>query len=71
MYASANRAALLISGDLAGAIRALKSESEEGRAQVISGPVAFRTLLSEVPEIARLYSFAFQDRFWGVGEGRE
>jgi len=64
VYGAANRAALMLSGDLAGAIRALKSESEGGRAQVVSGPVAFRNLLADVPEIARLHSFAFQDAFW-------
>jgi len=66
LFACANRFALAISGDLASAMKAMKSESSDGRTRVVSGPETFRGLLVDVPAIARLHSYAFGPEYWAA-----
>ena len=66
VFACANRYGLVASGDLASAVKALKSESDDGRLQAVSSPESFRALLLDVPSIARLYAYAFGHQYWAT-----
>ncbi len=62
---SAERVGLFAAGDLAAAIKCLKSGSEVGRGMTVSTPSEFRQLLVEMPTAARLHDFAFSSEFLG------